>query len=369
MNRNPILIRVDGTQEKGYERLMRCQILAAALQRRRRPVYFVSQLEPRALALGLKRAGNDWLDADSPAGTPEDCRELIQEVRRLNPAAVIVDDAEVSQEYLAELAGTGVLVISMDHLGLVHFPSQLIINPLLGPSKENYEYDPGTQLLLGQRFTLVRSEIRRNRPQRSKEPAPLTVVNGKTVTGNYFRALVALGEDDPHQRTLELAKIVLATPKIGRVDIIVRREHPDLEKLQALAAANPDRVELALEPAEIAARMTRCHFAITGGTGWSLEMACVGMPQLIFMQQEAYWPNAQRLEEEGCAAVLGWHENVSVQTIRSAIANLLGDPLERQAMARCGRQLIDGRGPDRLVNALEIVLHPAQAKELQREAA
>jgi hypothetical protein len=48
---------------------------------------------------------------------------------------------------------------------------------------------------------------------------------------------------------------------------------------------------------------------------------------------------------------------VSSQTIRQAIQNLLADPLDRQAMARCGRKLFDGRGPDRTVNALEILLH------------
>ena len=70
MNRDPILFRVDGTPRLGWEHLARCQTLAAALQRRRRPTYFLSQLEPASLALPLKRAGNDWLDADAPAGTP-----------------------------------------------------------------------------------------------------------------------------------------------------------------------------------------------------------------------------------------------------------------------------------------------------------
>src|SRR5262249_7537396 len=40
MNRDPILFRVDGTPRVGYEHLARCQTLAAALQRRRRPTYF-----------------------------------------------------------------------------------------------------------------------------------------------------------------------------------------------------------------------------------------------------------------------------------------------------------------------------------------
>ena len=33
--------------------------------------------------------------------------------------------------------------------------------------------------------------------------------------------------------------------------------------------------------------------------------------------------------------------------------------LERVGMSRCARYLIDGRGPDRMVNALEVMLHPA----------
>jgi spore coat polysaccharide biosynthesis predicted glycosyltransferase SpsG len=81
---------------------------------------------------------------------------------------------------------------------------------------------------------------------------------------------------------------------------------------------------------------------------------------LSIVQNEAHWATAQRLEEEGAAMCLGWHENVSAQTIRHAIHNILGDNLERQAMARCGRQLIDGRGPDRLVTALEVLLHSAR---------
>ena len=126
--------------------------------------------------------------------------------------------------------------------------------------------------------------------------------------------------------------------------------------------------EVASEPAEVTSKLARCHFAIAGGGSWSLEMACIGVPQLLIVQSEACWPSAQRLEEEGAATCLGWHESVSVQTIRMAIQNLLGDPLERQAMSRCGRQLIDGRGPDRLVTALEVLLHPSREVALSQAA-
>lgn len=348
MTRDPILFRVDGTTHSGWERLARCLLLAGALQRRRRPTYFLSRLEPAALALGIKRAGNEWLEADADSGTADDLAELIQETRRLRPAAVIVDAAEAGEDYLQALKATGTLLVSMDHLASIRFPSRLVINPLLGPGRDAYSFDLGTQLLLGARYALVRSEIRRIRPARAQEPP------------QPFRALIALGDDDPNRQTGVLARQLAAIPKVGRVDMIVRPQHPDFAALQELAASNPDKLSVAFEGADIPASIARCHFAISGGNAWSLELACVGVPQLLIVQSEAHWPTAQRLEEESAGTCLGWHESVSAQTIRLAVQNLLGDPLERQAMARCGRQLIDGRGPDRLVTALEVLLHPSR---------
>jgi spore coat polysaccharide biosynthesis predicted glycosyltransferase SpsG len=356
MNRDPILFRVDGTMAAGHERLARCMILAAALQRRRRPTYFLTQLEPASLALGIKRAGNVWLDPDGPVGNADDLEETIQEVRRLQAAAVIVDGPEVSESYLEKLASTGTLVASVDSAAATRFPSRLVINPLLAPGREGYEFSRRTQLLLGNRYALVRPEIRRIRPARAQEPP------------QPFRGIVALGEDDPNNKTGELAKLLLNSPKVGRVDLIVRPHHKELASLQEMATANPDRLEVAIEPAEVTARLTRCHFALTAGNTYSLELACIGVPQLVIVQAEANWPTAQRLEEEGAAMCLGWHENVSVQTVRQAVQNLLSDALERQAMTRCARQLIDGRGPDRLVTALEVMLHPSRAVALSQAA-
>jgi spore coat polysaccharide biosynthesis predicted glycosyltransferase SpsG len=348
MNRDPILFRVDGTTRAGWEGLARCQALAAALQRRRRPTYFLSQLEPLSLAFGVKRAATDWLEADEPAGSPEDLAETIQEVRRLQPAAVVIDSPDVSEEYVEALRATGTLIVAVDHLANRPLPARLLINPLLAPGKEAYSFAPGAQLLAGSRFAIVRPEVRRARPTRSQEP-PLP-----------FRALVAVGEDDPHGQSLELTRQLLAMSRVPHIDVMVRPHHPDLELLKALAEQNPERVEIATEPAEVTARLSRCHFAITGGSSWALELACVGVPQLLIVQSEGHWPTAQRLEEEGAATCLGWHENVSPQTIRQAVQNMLSEPLDRQAMSRCGRLLIDARGLDRLVTALEIMLHPSR---------
>ena len=222
MSREPILFRVDGTIRTGWERLARCLGLAAALQRRRRPTYFLSQVEPGALGLAIKRAGNGWLDADARAGSEEDLEETLQEIRRIRPAAVVVDTADANENYLGALEATGALIVSIDHLASTRFSSRLVINPLLGPGRDSYTFEPGTQLLLGARYAIVRPEIRRLRPVRAQEPPP------------PFRGLVALGDDDPNLKTGELARILLNVPRVERVDMIVRPQHPGLQALQEL---------------------------------------------------------------------------------------------------------------------------------------
>jgi len=357
MSRAPVLFRVDAGPRVGWEHLSRCLVFAAALQRRRRPAFFLSQLDPGSLGLTVKRGGNEWIDADAPAGAAEDLEEMVREVRRIRPAAVVVDSPDAKEEYLAELRRMGVLVVSMDSAAGVRFPSRLVINPLLAPDRESYEFVRGTQVLLGARYAIVRPEIRRQRPIRAQEPV------------QPFRALVALGDDDPHGQAGELAKLLLNCPRVGRVDVAARPWHPALEALKALAETCPERLEVVSEPAEVPSRISRCHFAVTAGNAWSLELACVGVPQLMIVQSETHWPTAQRLEEEGAATCLGWHANVSAATLRQAVQELLGDALERQSMARCGRKLIDGRGPDRLVTALEVLLHPSRLVQAEAAAA
>ena len=49
--------------------------------------------------------------------------------------------------------------------------------------------------------------------------------------------------------------------------------------------------------------------------------------------------------------------------LTEAVDLLHDDAMERKSMTRCARNTFDGRGPDRFVNGLEIMLHgPARQR-------
>lgn len=347
MDRSPVLFRCEGTRTSGWEALYQCMTFAAALQRRRRTAYFMGNYEPFPLLAQVARGGNEYLAADHPIGSPEDCNATIRQIRRTGAAAVIVAAPGVSTEYLREIGSAGAMVAVIDSEASAHFSSRLVFNPLLGPDLKAYDWERGTQLCVGRRYAIVRPIFRRQRPIRPIDPQP------------PFRAIVAMGDDDFEGQSLTRTQELLAASRVDKIAVAIRSQHHQFQELKDLAEQHKGRLEILTEPSELGTRLPRAHFALTSGDGWSLEMACVGVPQFVMTQNARHVPNAKILEEEGAALYLGEAAQVSNGTLRDAIQNLLSDQLERVGMSRCARYLVDGRGPDRMVNALEVMLHPA----------
>ena len=156
----------------------------------------------------------------------------------------------------------------------------------------------------------MRPLVRRLRPIRAQEPA------------QPCRALVALGDDDPTGYTLDVARELLEADGLSRVDVFVRSHHPRQEELKALAADNLGRLDVVSEGPELSARITRCHFAVTCGDGVSLELACVGVPQLMTVLEPRHLANAIRLDEEGVATNLGAAGEVKPADLQQAVPGM-----------------------------------------------
>ena len=71
MDRSPILFRCDANPQRGWEAFYQCLTYAAALQRRRRPAYFLGQVTPFPLLSQIVRGGNDYIPATHDVGTVE----------------------------------------------------------------------------------------------------------------------------------------------------------------------------------------------------------------------------------------------------------------------------------------------------------
>lgn len=344
MSRGNVLLRVDGSATHGMGRMARCLALANALQRRRYQMTFLSQIDNTGWPDRIRRFRHAVQKMPSPAGSPEDRADMLKEITQKSPVVVVTDAAEIDEEYLAFLSTRVPLVISIDDLGETRFPSDLVLNPMLHPGPEDYRVYPGTQLVAGPKYAMIRAEFRRARGVRATEP------------GGPPRVLLALGGGQVAKETADFADALLHKSKIERIDAVIGSGPKDREKLDALASASGGRLTVAQDVRDLGMRMTKAHLLITGGGNTSLEACCVGIPMLLVSRNDRQEQHAIRLEEIGAAQHLGRLGKVKASAMAQAAIDVLEDNFERKAMSRSGRLLIDGRGGDRIVTATEILL-------------
>jgi spore coat polysaccharide biosynthesis predicted glycosyltransferase SpsG len=80
----------------------------------------------------------------------------------------------------------------------------------------------------------------------------------------------------------------------------------------------------------------------------SLEAAMMGVPMVLLPVADNQRPGAQSMARAGAAVTVS-----SAEAAAEAARLLLGDPGETARMSRQGRELVDGRGPERILAALE----------------
>jgi spore coat polysaccharide biosynthesis predicted glycosyltransferase SpsG len=344
MNRGVILLRVDGSAETGMGRIARCLALANALQRRRYQMTFISHLDNQGWPDRIRRFRHNVLKTPHLAGSPEDRAELFQEIQRRNAVVVVTDSPHIDEEYLAMLSTRVPLVISLDESARIRFPSDLVLNPTLGHGLEEFSLYPGTQLVSGNKYAMIRAEFRRARNVRATEP------------GGPARVLISLGGGQVGAETARYAKALLANTRIEKIDAVVGPGPKEKEKLEGLLEQYPERLHVIADARDLGTRMTKAHLLITGAGNTALEASCVGMPMILISRNEYQELNALRLEEIGVGQYVGPSAKVDPGALAETAVSILEDNFERKAMSRTGRMLIDGRGADRIVTATEILL-------------
>jgi spore coat polysaccharide biosynthesis predicted glycosyltransferase SpsG len=245
----------------------------------------------------------------------------------------------------------------MEDDGARKLPVDLVINPTLGRGLSDFKVRTGGQIVFGNRYSMIRAEFRRARNVRATEPS------------GGPRVMVALGGGDTGEQSLAIAKALLGKKRVERVDVALGSEAKNKKAIETLVAGSGGRLTTTCDVRDMGVRMTKSHLLITGGGNTSLEGACVGIPMLLVSRDERQDVNAAQLDEIGAAQNLGRFGTMPPSEIAEAAVSVLDDSFERKAMSRSGRLLIDGRGGDRIVVAVEILLRRSRSVKAMPMAA
>lgn len=149
----------------------------------------------------------------------------------------------------------------------------------------------------------------------------------------------------------------------GPIEVVTTQTNPRHPELKALAARWP-QTTVAVDIPELSGFFSRHGLQIGAGGSASWERCCVGAPTIALVGSRNQLAVVPQLAKAGAVATLPG-QDPTPQTLGALVRELLGDTARRRALATRARELVDGRGAQRV--ALRITADMLRVRRAARE--
>jgi UDP-2,4-diacetamido-2,4,6-trideoxy-beta-L-altropyranose hydrolase len=340
-----ILFLADAGPAVGGGHVMRCLTLARALTERGAACAFV---ESRAAAPILRRFG--WpahtpLAMANDEATPELLTDAQNFAHQFQADIVVVDHYGLGSGEETALGDRGARrVVAIDDLADRGHACDLVVDPGYGRRADAYRAlaPDHARVLAGPAYALVRPEFGAARWRAMSRRAGHPPVR---------RALVSLGLTDVGAITARVVEALSAHLGETRLDVVLGAGTPSVEPLAPLAERDR-RIRLWIDTGEMASLMADADIAIGAGGSSTWERATVGLPSATVILAENQRAMTAHMAAAGLTLALDAGAADFEAQLARAWTALTDDALVRWRLAEASSELCDGRGAERVAEAV-----------------
>ncbi len=324
---------------------MRCIAIGQRWKSKIGPVVFVTRELPEFLVQRLADEGFEHEQIDTHFRWLDDARSLSNRIETGgHQSCVVIDGYSFNENYQRIVNQTGSKVLIVDdqaHCSSYH--ADFLLNPNLHAFAAKYDGLGSCELLLGTQYALLRSEFV------NIESSPSTVAEAGEPE---CRLLVSLGGV---RATKIYCMIIEAIGQIPNPDLRVTIVAPDHELV-----STDSRISIVGQVENMSKLYRWADLAIAAGGSSNWEMCYFGLPRLVVVMADNQEPVARSLAARDCCWSLGEAHQIQVQQIRDQLLTLMSSPDLQKTMSQRNRQIVDGKGAERVVNRLVDSLAPCR---------
>ncbi len=341
-----IIIRTDASKIIGTGHLMRCLALAQAMKTNQYKPVFLTNISSSFLEDRLITEGIEFIYIPENIDKFTDIQETIKIAQKLDSKWLIIDGYQFDTEYQKQFKTAGLKVLFFDDYGHCnYYYADLILNQNISADASLYTHRENyTKLLLGTQYAVLRKEFW---PWHNWE---------RKIPDQVQKLLVTFGGSDPDNvtfRTIQAIKM-LNNPQVS-VLVIVGGSNIHYEQLKTACQTSHLPITMFSNVQNMPELMAWADLAIAAGGTTTWELAFMGLPSIVITIADNQKASTQKINEMGLANCLGWHEDVTIEMIKDAIAQLLTTAEKREEMSQKGRNLIDGYGNMRILEQMGLI--------------
>jgi UDP-2,4-diacetamido-2,4,6-trideoxy-beta-L-altropyranose hydrolase len=342
MKHGHLIIRADASANIGVGHLMRCVALAQAWKAEGRQVIFITACDSNALRQRLLDEDFQVVIVERPYPDPGDWEQTSRVLAAYPGAWLILDGYHFDAEYQRRIKEAGHQLLVIDDMAyLDHYYADIVLNQNIHAEQLQYSCEPYTRLLLGTKYVLLRREFLKWGGWKREIPEVARKI------------LVTLGGSDPDNVTLKVIRALQQMEVDGlEATVVVGASNPHYEELQSAVQDSRLPIRLGSNLTNMSDLMAWADVAVSAGGSTCWELAFMGLPAVVLELAKNQQDIAVALDKAGLAIALGCHSKVSIARIANSLSRLLKDRSLRLRMSECGRVLVDGMGPDRVIESL-----------------
>lgn len=337
------VFRADASARMGVGHAIRTLALAQAwVALGGRAVYAMARSVP-GLAEKIKAAGAELASVDAEPGSAHDVELTAALARSAGADWLVVDGYQFGSAY-HETAGSGAWrMLALDDEGLAgRYDADIVLNQNFHASESLYpDRSERTRFLLGPEYALIQRGFSRWRG-RERENPPIA-----------RRMLVTMGGGDLNNVTRKAVEALgLVSIEDMEARVVIGGANPNYDSVMESASRAGLSIRVETNIGDMAEAMAWADIAVTAGGSSLFELAFLGTPFIMITTADNQKPVERAINRLGLGACLGWHGDVSPETIAERMRTLALSQSARAMMMERMAGLVDGEGSTRVARAM-----------------
>lgn len=322
-----VLFRCDGGSipEIGTGHVVRCSLLADKLKSTKE---FEIAFLMKDYREGIKQVSDRGYHVYKIPLEKDELEETINVIKDFSPEIVVIDRLDTEEDYMKKIKETGVILITLDDIGLGQKYADITINAIR---------ESGVSLYEGPEYVVL----------------PEIKFKGKKPKDR--RVFLCFGGYDHLNLTLKTMKALENLDKEIDIAVVVDVAYAHRNELNNFIKKSKRNFRIYFQPKNIGALFDQADIAVISGGLTLFEAMARGIPSLVLCQYEHQVETARRYEKKRATICLGMGDSLDEKTIYARVNELIKNKVLKESLRNNGMMLVDGKGLERVFNLIRIV--------------
>lgn len=336
-----ILIRADANKNIGVGHVMRCLSIANALKVIGEEVVFVTA--DNSADNIIDRAGfehvvlnSEWNDFNKELG------RIDKVIDRYCPNTMLIDSYYINKKYFTNIREK-CKVAYVDDINEMCWPLDYLINYNIYSSVYDYSLyeNTDTKLLLGTEYTPLREEYH--------------FLNISSIPQRAKNILISAGGSDPENITMKILSNTVCNKELRncKFHFVIGALNPKINEIKTFAKKSSN-VELHINESRMSKLMCECDIAISASGTTLYELCSCGVPTITYTLADNQLIAASQFEKLGIMLNAGDCRNNDsfIYNLEQLLIGLVTDHERRSVMSKKMREIVDGKGANRIAQEI-----------------